>query len=101
VRHDAGEKPKRKEGSMFGNRGVLIAVIAFAAASARAQQMPQDPIAAANIVQSQRYEMLLRTDPSFRAKRIAEECDPIGDPQLHAQCAASFGPGPAMPPPRR
>jgi hypothetical protein len=83
---------------MIGYRGAMAAVIlAAAAAGAQAQQMPQDPIAAANVAQSQRYETLLQTNPSFRAKRIAEECDPINDPQLHAECVASFGPGPTPP----
>ena len=80
-------------------RGAMVAVIAvLAAAGARGQQMPQDPIAAANVAQSQRYEALVQSNPTFRAKRIAEECDPIGDPQLHAQCVASFGPAPVMSP---
>ncbi|HEV2301354.1 MAG TPA: hypothetical protein VGR91_07260 [Stellaceae bacterium] len=89
---------------MKGYRGAVVAVVAaLAAAGAGAQQMPQDPIAAANVAQSQRYEALVHGNPTFRAKRIAEECDPIGDPQLHAECVASFGPAPAMPapPPRR
>jgi hypothetical protein len=56
--------------------------------------MPTNPVARANVIQSERYSHLLRTDPSFRAKRIAEECGPITDPQLHAQCVASFPPAP-------
>jgi hypothetical protein len=87
---------------MIGYRGAMAAiVIAAAAAGAQAQQMPQDPVAAANVAQSQRYETLLHTDPSFRAKRIAQECDPISDPQLRAECVASFGPGPGTPAPQR
>lgn len=86
---------------MIGYRGAMAAIILGAAAAGAQAQMPQDPVAAANIAQSQRYESLLQTNPSFRAKRIAEECDPISDPQLHAECVASFGPGPATPAPRR
>ena len=78
----------------------LVALLT--AAGVAAQQMPGDPVAAANVQQSQRYEALVHTNPTFRAKRIAEECDPINDPQLHAQCVASFGPAPDVPaPPQR
>ena len=85
-------------------RGTMAGLAALlAAAGAAAQQPPRDPVAAANVSQSQRYEALVQTNPSFRAKRIAQECDPIGDPQLHAECVASFGPAPAVAPapPRR
>ena len=87
---------------MRGYSAMTAALVALlTAAGATAQQMPRDPVAAANVAQSQRYEALVRTDPSFRAKRIAEECDPINDPQLHAQCVASFGPAPDLPPPQQ
>jgi hypothetical protein len=92
------------EGNMHGYRRMIGAVVALAVlpAAAGAQQMPRDPIAAANVTQSRRYETLLQTNPSFREKRIAEECGPVTDPQLHAQCVASFGPAPATPaPPQR
>ena len=61
------------------------------AAAAAAQPMPiNNPAAQANVRQSERYSQVLRSNPSFRAKRMAEECGPITDPQLHAQCIASF-----------
>jgi hypothetical protein len=44
-----------------------------------------------NQSESGQYEMLLRSNPAFRARRIAKECGPISDPQLHASCVASFG----------
>jgi len=44
-----------------------------------------------NQSESGQYEMLLRSNPAFRARRIARECGPISDPQLHASCVASFG----------
>jgi hypothetical protein len=74
-----------------------LAALAFAlgSAAASAQPMPTNPVARANVRQSERYSSLLRTDPSFRAKRIAEECGPISDPALHAECVASFPPAPA------
>jgi hypothetical protein len=46
-----------------------------------------------NVIESQRYEQLLRTNPTFRAARIRKECGPINDPHLHAGCVASFSPG--------
>jgi len=60
---------------------------------ASAQNIPPDPGAAANVRQSEQYEQVLRSNPSFRAKRMQEECGPINDPQLHQQCVASFGAG--------
>jgi hypothetical protein len=43
-----------------------------------------------NVVNSQRYTRLVETNPAFRANRMRKECGPITDPQLHAQCVASF-----------
>lgn len=56
-----------------------------------AQQTPPDPGAAANVKQSQTYEQVLQGNPSFRAKRMQQECGPITDAELHASCVASFG----------
>jgi hypothetical protein len=50
-----------------------------------------DSSARRNNVESAQYERLLQTNGAFRAARIRKECGPIGDPQLHAQCIASFG----------
>jgi ABC-type transport system substrate-binding protein len=47
-----------------------------------------------NIVESERYSRLLRTNPQFRAQRMRLECGPISDPQLHDQCVQSFSQGP-------
>src|SRR5437764_841557 len=44
-----------------------------------------------NVIESQRYERLLQTSPSFRQARMQKECGPITDPRLHADCLASFG----------
>ena len=62
-----------------------------------AQQTPPDPGAAANVRQSQTYEQVLQSNPSFRAKRMQQECGPVTDPELHASCVASFG-GDGTPP---
>ena len=60
---------------------------------------PRDPGAAANVRQSQAYEQMLRSNPSFRAKRMQLECGTITDAQLQASCVASFeayGPTPPL-----
>ena len=44
----------------------------------------------ANLKEAQQYDRLLETDPAFRMARIQKECGPITDPQLHADCVASF-----------
>jgi len=43
--------------------------------------------------ESRQYEALVCSNPAFRAKRIAQECDPITDPKLHESCLASFNCG--------
>jgi hypothetical protein len=69
---------------------VAAGLIAFAL-PASAQNIPPDQGAAANVKQSEQYEQVLHSNPSFRAKRMKEECGPINDPQLHQQCVESFG----------
>lgn len=44
-----------------------------------------------NVRDSQRYDAVVRSNPTFRAVRERKECGPIGDPQMHAECVASFG----------
>ena len=44
-----------------------------------------------NVRDSERYEAVVHANGSFRANRISKECGPINDPQLHANCVASFG----------
>jgi hypothetical protein len=44
----------------------------------------------ANLKEAQEYDRLLETNPAFRMARIQKECGPITDPQLHADCVASF-----------
>jgi hypothetical protein len=43
-----------------------------------------------NVIESQHYDRLVETSPSFRHARMRKECGPITDPQLHASCLASF-----------
>jgi hypothetical protein len=43
-----------------------------------------------NVIDSKRYEQLLRTNPTFRRERMRIECGSITDPQLHQSCIASF-----------
>ena len=44
-----------------------------------------------NVRDSERYEAVVHANSGFRANRINKECGPINDPQLHANCVASFG----------
>src|SRR6202035_2087910 len=44
-----------------------------------------------NVRDSERYEAVVHANGSFRANRVQKECGPINDPQLHANCIASFG----------
>jgi hypothetical protein len=44
-----------------------------------------------NVRDSDRYDAVVHANSSFRANRISKECGPINDPQLHADCVASFG----------
>jgi len=74
-------------------------MLAFAGHGSAQAQTPPDPGAAANVRQSQTYEQVLQSNPSFRAKRMQQECGPVTDPQLHANCVASFG-GDGAPPPK-
>jgi hypothetical protein len=64
-------------------------LIAAAAATASAQE-PANQSASENVRASHQYESALCTNPAFRAKRIAQECGPVTDPQLHQSCLASF-----------
>jgi hypothetical protein len=43
-----------------------------------------------NVIESAHYDRLLETNPGFRQARMRKECGPVTDPQLHADCLASF-----------
>src|ERR1700732_5333298 len=43
-----------------------------------------------NNIESAQCDRLLETNWGFRQARMHKECGPIGDPQLHEQCMASF-----------
>ena len=43
-----------------------------------------------NVIESRHYDRLLQINPGFRQARMRRECGPIGDPQLRADCLASF-----------
>jgi hypothetical protein len=43
-----------------------------------------------NVIESHHYTRLLETSSAFRHARMIKECGPITDPQLHANCVASF-----------
>jgi hypothetical protein len=82
---------------------ILAAALLMACAGHVSAQTatPPDPGAAANVRQSQQYEQVLQSNPSFRAKRMQQECGPVTDPELHANCVASFGGDGAPPPSKR
>ena len=44
----------------------------------------------ANLKEAQEYDRLLETNTAFRMARIQKECGPVTDPQLRADCVASF-----------
>ena len=66
-------------------------------AGTAAAQRSGNESAEQNVRQSQQYESLVCSNPSFRAKRIQQECGPINDPQLHQSCLATFECGAAAP----
>ena len=43
-----------------------------------------------NVVDSDRYERMLRGNATFRAQRMYKECGSIDNPGLREQCVASF-----------
>jgi hypothetical protein len=76
----------------------LVAAALVAAAATALAQSPSNQTADQNVRASQQYESLICTNPAFREKRIAQECGPVTDSQLHRSCLASFECGAA---PRR
>jgi hypothetical protein len=68
----------------------LVAAGLIAAAGPSSAQAPDNQSAEQNVRASQQYENLLCTNPAFRAKRIAQECGPLTDPELHQSCVASL-----------
>ena len=70
--------------------GWLAGVGLIVAAGSAAAQSPANQGAEQNVRASRQYESALCANPAFRAKRIAQECGPISDPQLHQSCLASF-----------
>jgi hypothetical protein len=89
--------------SLVFSAGTLAAIAAMPAAGAWADELvtngPQFDAgdrsgswsAQRNVQDSQRYEAMVQTNPSFRANRVRKECGPIADQQMHAECLASFG----------
>jgi len=69
------------------------AALIGAAGTASAQSRPNES-AEQNVRASRQYDSLVCSNPSFRAKRIAQECGPVSDPELHQSCVASFDCGP-------
>ena len=76
---------------MPGRSWVCLAAAALLAlpGAALAQSRPSES-AEQNVRASRQYESLVCTNAAFRAKRIAQECGPVSDPELHRGCVASF-----------
>lgn len=70
-------------------RLAVAAGFIVAAGGAWAQSAPPQS-AEQNVRESRQYEQLLCTNPSFRAKRIAQECGPLQGSQFYQGCVASF-----------
>lgn len=68
----------------------LLATGFIVAAVSAWAQSPANESAQQNVRESQQYEQLLCTNPSFRARRIAQECGPLQGSQFYAGCVASF-----------
>ena len=68
----------------------LMAAGLIVAAATASAQMPANQSAEQNVRASQQYERALCTNKAFHAKRIAQECGPVTDPQLHESCVASL-----------
>lgn len=64
-------------------------------APASAQSLQEE--SARNQRTSADYQAAIRTNPSFRAKRIEQECGPIEDAALKRDCLATFGLAPPSP----
>jgi hypothetical protein len=75
---------------MLSRSPLFVAAVLTVTAAAAWAQTPRNESAEQNVKESQAYERLVCSNPSFRAKRIAQECGPINDPQLHQSCLASF-----------
>jgi hypothetical protein len=78
----------------MSHRSSLVLAAAFCVAGTAAavaqQPAPRNESAQQNVRESEAYTRMVCSNPSFRAKRIAQECGPINDPQLHQNCVASF-----------
>lgn len=75
---------------MIIKAGSLLVVAAACVTAVGAMSPAHAESARQNVVQSQRYDRMLETNRSFRNARMRKECGPITDPQLRADCLASF-----------
>ncbi len=69
---------------------VCLAAAGLIAASGAAFAQAAPETAQQNVRESTQYEQLLCTNPSFRARRIAQECGPLQGSQFYNGCVASF-----------
>src|SRR5262245_44396177 len=75
--------------------GLVAAMLVAPAGGTWAQRGGETAVQ--NVQQSQQYDQLVCTNPSFRAKRMAQECGPLQGSQFYDSCVASFQCGPGAP----
>jgi hypothetical protein len=75
---------------MIIKAGSLLVLVAVCATAVGAGSPVRAESARQNVVQSQRYDRMLETNRGFRQARMRKECGPVTDPQLRADCLASF-----------
>ena len=84
---------------MRGIVATIVSLAVLATTSAQAVSVPKKAYSygrphetpAENVRNSQWYDHLLSTNPSFRTYRIRNECGPIvNDPGLRSDCVGSF-----------
>lgn len=68
----------------------LLAAGFAAAAGIASAQPPANESPQQNVRESEQYEQLLCSNPGFRARRIAKECEPLQGSSLYDSCVASF-----------
>lgn len=79
-----------KTAACFAFAAVCLTAVATISAADASSGNASQGAARRNVMQSQHYDRLLATNGAFRKSRMRKECGPISDPQLRADCLASF-----------
>jgi hypothetical protein len=80
---------------MLSRFSLFLATALVLTANAAWAQRASNESASQNVRESEAFDRLVCSNPSFRAKRIAQECGPITDPELHQSCLSTFDCGKA------